>query len=71
MTWQELADFINNKMPECNRNQQAVAWNASMNDSSGGKFIYITDISPFDAEEPHGTDNFYSVNINTEDWMIM
>lgn len=68
MTWQELADFINNEMPECNRNQTANVWDASMNNSSGGKWIDITDISPYDEAEYPNVNNFYSVVINTENW---
>lgn len=66
MTWQELADFINNEMPECNRNQPACVWDASMNNPSGGCFIDVKDISPYDADEYPNEYNFYSIDINTE-----
>ena len=68
MTWQELADFINNEMPECNRNQTANVLDVSMNNSSSGKWIDITDISPYDEDEYPNVNNFYSIVINTEDW---
>lgn len=62
MTWQELADFINKKMPENERNDDAIVWDASTNDVSGGKFMYVIDCSPYDENEP--TD--YSLTINTD-----
>ena len=68
MTWQELADFINNKMPECNRNQQVVIWDMSTNNPSGGKWFDACRISPYDMDEEPNADNFYSIEINTEDW---
>lgn len=66
MTWQELADFINNEMPECNRNQTANVWDASTNNPSGGQFIDIKDFSPYDEDEYPNVNNFYSLDINTE-----
>lgn len=64
MTWQELADFINNKMPENERSNTALVWDASMNNPSGGRFMRVIDCSPYDANEPAD----YSLTINTEDW---
>ena len=63
MTWQELADFINNEMPDCNRNEQA-----SVRDGGeSGRWYYIHSITPFDADEEPNADNYYSVNINADD----
>lgn len=67
MTWQELADFINNQMPECNKNQQVCVWDAGFNDVSGGKWIDCFDIEPYDADEEPNVDNFYSIVANTDD----
>lgn len=64
MTWQELADFINNQMPESERGQDAIVWDASMNNESGGNFMYVRDCSPYDESETVD----YSLTINTEDW---
>lgn len=64
MTWQELADFINNKMPESERSEDAIVWDASMNDMSGGNFMRVIDCSPYDEEEPVD----YSLTINTDNW---
>lgn len=64
MTWQELADFINNQMPENERNTDVIVWDASMNNKSAGGFMYVRDCSPYDAGEPVD----YSLTINTEDW---
>ena len=66
MTWQELADFINNEMPECNRNQDVTVWDAGYYGYTGGKFTTIHTISPFDEYENPNGDNFYSMNINTD-----
>lgn len=63
MTWQGLADFINNEMPECNRNEEATVWDAG----ESGKFCYINDITPYDMYESSNEDNFYSVNINADE----
>lgn len=67
MTWQELADFINNEMPECNRNQTVCVWDASTNNPSGGGFIDVKSVSPYDEDEQPNVDNYYSLDINTED----
>lgn len=66
MTWQELADFINNEMPECNRNQTANVWDASCGEPTGGNWYEVKDISPYDADEQPNEHNFYSIDINTE-----
>ena len=64
MTWQQLADFINNEMPECNRNGMAAVW-----DDEIGRFYPIKDIDQLDYDEEPNPDNFYTVNINTAtDW---
>lgn len=64
MTWQELADFINNQMPECNRNGKATVW-----DDGHGRFYPIHDIDQFDHDEEPNPDNFYTVNVNIiTDW---
>lgn len=64
MTWQELADFINNQMPKNERNKDVVVWDASMNNVSGGNFMSVIDCSSYDGREPID----YSLAINTEDW---
>lgn len=64
MTWQELADFINNQMPESERGKDVIVWDASENNVSGGNFMYVRDCSPYDESEPVD----YSLTINTEDW---
>ena len=66
MTWQELADFINNEMPECNRRQDVAVWDAGYYGVTGGKFCTIHTISPFDESESPNGNNFYSMNINTD-----
>lgn len=63
MTWQELADFINNEMPECNKNEQATVWNAG----ESGDFFNIICIDQYDADEEPSETNFYSININIDD----
>ena len=63
MTWKELADFINNKMPECNKNEQATVWDSG-ECSESGMFCYIKNISPFDSEAEPSEDNFYSIDVN-------
>lgn len=66
MTWQELADFINNVMPKEERSEKAVVWDASFNNNASGHFVFIEDISEYDADNDSGKD--YSCTINTEDW---
>lgn len=63
MTWKELADFINNKMPECNKNEEATVWDGG----ESGMFCYIKNISPFDSEAKHSEDNFYSIDVNFDE----
>ena len=62
MTWRELADFINNDMPECNKNEQATVWDGG----ESGRFYPIHNISPFDYDEEPSDDNFYSVDIDAD-----
>lgn len=64
MTWQELADFINNDMPKSERDEDVVVWDASTNNVSGGNFMYVIDCSPYDENELVD----YSLTINTENW---
>lgn len=66
ITWQELADFINSEMPECNRNEQVSVWDASTNNYTGGKFFSALSISPFNADEEPNEDNYYSIVVDTE-----
>ena len=67
MTWKQLADFINNQMPECNKNQKVMVW-----DSKSGQFCYAHDVSPFDIDECANDNNFYSIDLCTEwdDWFM-
>lgn len=66
MTWQELADFINNVMPEGERDKDATVWDASLNERSGGHFFIIEEVSDYDGDIENGED--YSCVINTENW---
>lgn len=69
MTWQELADFINNEMPKWERNQEVSVWDSSVNNNSAGHFFTVDSVSWYDEEGGHkDRDNFHSLNINTEDW---
>ena len=71
MTWQELADFIYNKMPECNRNQSVTIWDYADNYQTGDMFYNVRYIEPYDVRESPSEDNFYSMSINTDnlnDW---
>lgn len=62
MTWRELADFIKNEMPECNKDEAATVWNGG----DEGKFFYIHSISPFDALAKPSENNYYSVDVNMD-----
>lgn len=64
MTWNELAKFIMTIMPAEERDKDAIVWDMSTNNPSGGCFMKIWDVSPYDGMV---TTN-YSCNINTEDW---
>ena len=64
MTWEEIAYFIDHEMPKQERKKDAVVWNASLNDPSGGCFMLVEDIEPFDAQNNPLMD--YSMNINTD-----
>lgn len=66
MTWQELADFINNQMPECNRNQKVRVWNSAMSAMDGGEFCDANSITPYDEDEQPNIDNFYAIDFNGE-----
>lgn len=70
MTWQELADFINNHMPECNRNQKVRVWNSGeenmYGDMNGGQFCDANSITPFDDDEEPNPDNIYFISFNGE-----
>lgn len=63
MTWQELADFINNEMPKCNRYEEASVWDSG----ESGKYFNIYSITPYDSMEEPSKENFYSININAGD----
>ena len=64
MTWEELAYFINHAMSEQERKKDAIVWNASLTNASGGGFMLVEDIEPFDAHNDPGMD--YSMNVNTD-----
>lgn len=69
MTWQELADFINNEMPECNRDQPVCIWNCGDDGKAemlGGQFCYCDDVSPFNADDKASPLNYYSLDFNGE-----
>ncbi len=63
MTWLELADFINHKMPECNKSEEANVW-----DASAGKFYPALSITSYDDIQEPCEENFYSVNVDTAYW---
>lgn len=44
MTWEEIAYFIDHAMTKQERKKDAVVWNASLTDSSGGGFMSVKDI---------------------------
>lgn len=64
VTWEEIAYFIDNAMTKQERKKDAIVWNASLTDSSGGGFMLVEDIEPFDAHNDPWMD--YSMNINTD-----
>ncbi len=64
MTWEEIAYFIDHAMTKQERKKDAVVWNASLTDPSGGGFMSVEDIEPFDAHNDPLMD--YSININTD-----
>ena len=51
-------------MTEQERKKDAIAWNASITNTSGGGFMLVEDIEPFDAHNDPGMD--YSINVNTD-----
>ena len=64
MTWEELAYFINHAMSEEERKKDAIVWDSSVCNASGGGFMLVEDITPFDAHNGSGMD--YSMNVNTD-----
>lgn len=64
VTWEEIAYFIDNSMTKQERKKNAVVWNASLTDSSGGGFMLVEDITPFDAHNDPDMD--YSMDVNTD-----
>ena len=64
VTWEEIAYFIDHAMTKQERKKDAVVWNASLTDSSGGGFMLVEDITPFDAHNDPGMD--YSMDVNTD-----
>lgn len=68
MTWQELANFINNQMPECNRNQKVRVWNSGEDSTmDGGEFCDANNVTPFDDDEEPNPDNIYFISFNGDD----
>lgn len=51
-------------MTKQERKKDAVVWNASLTDSSGGGFMSVEDIEPFDVHNDPWMD--YSMNVNTD-----
>lgn len=70
MTWQELADFINNHMPECNRNQKVRVWNSGEDGEYGaiygGEFCNANSITPYDDDAEPTPDNIYFISFTGE-----
>ena len=64
VTWEEIAFFIDNAMTEQERKKDAIVWDASITNTSGGGFMLVEDIEPFDAHNDPGMD--YSMNVNTD-----
>ena len=64
VTWEEVAYFIDHAMTEQERKKDAIVWNASITNTSGGGFMLVEDIEPFDAHNDPGMD--YSINVNTD-----
>ena len=60
MTWQELADFINNEMPDCNRNEQASVYDAD----NSMEFLPIIGVTPYDYSASPSELNPYSIDFN-------
>ena len=60
MTWQELADFINDEMPECNKDEEATVWDAD----NSGDFLPIISVTPYDYIASPSELNPYSINLN-------
>lgn len=48
------------------RDKDAMVWDASLNERSGGHFFMIKDVSDYDGSIKNGKG--YSCVINTEDW---
>jgi len=69
MTWQELADFINNDMPKWERDQYISVFDNSINNYTGGNCFTVSSIAWYDPTAgPKDKDNFHSLDINTEEW---
>ena len=70
MTWRELADFINNHMPECNKDDKVIVWNSGEDGEygamDGGKFSDCVGITPYNTYEESSADNFYAIDFNGE-----
>lgn len=62
MTWQELADFINDQMPECNRNERATI----MDNGYSCKVSFIYGIMPYSLDEEPNEDNYYSIQADMD-----
>lgn len=60
MTWRELADFINNKMPECNKDEEATVWDAE----NSCDFLPIISITPYNGSASPSEENPYSIDFN-------
>lgn len=63
MTWNELAQVITERMPEEERSKDAIVYDVSINNPSGGKFMKIWNVMPYDAT----VDVNFCCDINTED----
>ena len=67
MTWRELRDFLNERLPECNLDEPVLAWNggAGEHECMGpGQTAPCHGISPFDAAEPVGANAAYAIDFN-------
>lgn len=60
MTWRELAYFINNEMPECNKDEEATVWDAE----HSCDFLPIISITPYDSSASPSELNPYSIDFN-------
>lgn len=70
MTWRKLADFINNYMPECNKDDAVRVWNSGDDgfaEMKGGQFCDCTSISTYDDDEESSSDNPYFIGFNGDD----